>query len=61
MNIRPIYLLTGAKVLDKENEGTQMNSPIYLSIFTLYPFLPSSVAKEGDIYRSPQLVSLALW
>lgn len=60
MNIGPIYLLTGAKVLDKENEGTQMNSPIYLSIFTLHPFLPSSVAKEGDIYRSPQLVSLAL-
>lgn len=61
MDLGPIYLPTGTKVIDKENESTQMNSPIYPSIFTLHPFLPSSVAKEDDIYRSPRPVSLALW
>lgn len=49
MNLGSTYLATGSKVIDKENEGTQMDSPIFPSIFTLHPFLLYFVAKENDI------------
>lgn len=52
------YLFTSFKVIDKESEGTQMDNPICSSRPTLHPFLPYSVAKEGDIYRLPQPSSL---
>ena len=50
MDLGPAYILTGSKVIDKENEGTQMGSPICSSRSTVHPFLPYSVAKEGDIH-----------
>ena len=49
MDLGSAYLLTDSKVIDKENEGTQMDSPICPSTSTRHPFLPDSVAKEGDI------------
>lgn len=53
MDLGPAYLLTGSRVIEKENEGTRMDSPVHPSISTLHPVLPSPVAKEGDIYRLP--------
>lgn len=58
MDLGPAFLLTGFKVIDKESEGTQTDNPICSSRSTPYPFLPCSVAKEGDIYRLPQPSSL---
>lgn len=67
MNPGPVYLLTGFKVIDKEGEGTQMDNPFFFTQMDnpicsfraiLHPFLLYSVAKEGDLYRSPQPNSL---